>query len=280
MSNTTDTAPAAETEIAAPASISEIIAGRSDALHDGHKEVGAEPVAPEPAPAPAPPAPVAAAKPEPAPDADPATDPKSPRWYREHMQKTNRELTELRARVANPAPVQPQPHPQPTRAPLPNPAEDPQGYHEAVTRGFTQQMQDFALQTTLSLSERFARQQHGGEAFEDCKAWLTTRPDLEAYFIQQPDPWMAAFQHYSRERLAEEIGDDPAAYRTRIEQEIRAKLEAEMAGREIPQPAPAPQMRSAPPAPASTARSAAPRDPAGRFTGPAPIGSLSKHRFG
>lgn len=198
-------------------------------------------------------------------DADPANDPRAPKWYREHMQKVNRELAQLRAERTQTPPQRPQP--QQTRGPaLPDPLEDPEGYGEAVLGIANQRIQEFQILTTLNISERFARQQHGSEKFEECKAWLSTRPDIEAWALQQPDPWGAAFTTYNREQLAEEIGDDPNAWRDRERERLRAEILAEH------QAAPPSGMtsqpsRAAPPAPASTARSASVgRDASGRFT--------------
>lgn len=281
-----DTPPAGEIDTAetGATSLSDIFADRHQpqSVHEPHREVGAAPQE-EPAPAAAPesaqPAPKAATTPAaPAGDPDPATDPKAPKWYREHMRKVNGELAALRASTAAPQAPAPQPRPAAPAATLPNPAEDPQGYHDAVQRGLSSQFQRFQLETTLNFSERFLRQQHGAEAFEETKAWLSTKPDIEAWAIQQPDPWAAAYTQYTREKIADEIGDDPAAYRKRIEEEIRAEYEARSQARQDQHiPASAPQMRSAPPAPASTARSAAPRDPqTGQFTGPAPLKTRNK----
>jgi hypothetical protein len=294
-----DTAPAAETENAEPASIADLVAERHQALpdHEAHKEVGEDPDD-EPAPAAAvvaktAPAPVAPAAPAAAAPAAPAaTDfdalakdpkfqewmqPKLPKWARESIKEKNAELE--RARNA-PMPA-PQPRPAAPQAEMPNPAEDPQGYHDAVSRDFNARMQRFEMVQTLRLSERFAVQQHGTEKFEDCRAWLSTKPDIEAWALQQPDPWGAAFTQYTREQLAEEIGDDPNAWREKERQRLREEILAEQAERDqhIPARAQAPQMRSAPPAPASTARSAAPRDDSGRFA-PAPLTSLTKNKFG
>lgn len=271
MSTTDDTAPAAETDTAAIDN-----APLTSDAHELVPEAIAEaPAAPAASAAPAAPAPAPSAPAAPA-GADPTADAKAPKWYRDDMARQRRENAELKARLERPPPAAPAPKAE--RPPLPNPAEDPQGYHEAITRQFNTQMQQMRLEQNLNLSERIARQQHGSETFEETKAWLTTRQDLEAYFIQQPDPWAAAIAYYGREKLADEIGEDPAAYRKRIEDEIRAKVEAEFQGRQSGAPAaPAPTMRSAPPAPASTARAAAPRDTTGRFTGPAPLKSTFKH---
>jgi hypothetical protein len=254
--------------------------------HEPHREVGSPdedddqgdaPAAPAPSAATPAPSPQAAPKPESAPAADagdrtttdPSEEDKGPKWYREAMKRMRQENARLRAETegrptGRPSPqTQPQPRPAPE---LPNPAEDPVGYYNAIERMQNQRFESFELATTLRLSERFARQQHGNDAFDEVHTWLTTRPDLEEHFTRQPDPWGAAFAYYQRERLAEEIGDDPAAWREKERQRIREELQKEMAGGDPPAAPAAPTMRRAPPPPpASTVRSAQPRDPSGRF---------------
>jgi len=293
----TQAPPAGDQEAASEAptsSLSEILAYQNSDRHETHREAGvgaseeAEAAASTPAeaaPAPAAVAPPSAqAAPTPALTETPAAAPaevKEPRWYREHMAKTNRELAASQAeleRLRNAPPQQPRQAPQD----LPDPLEDPGSFAERLQGTFEQRLNQFQLQTTLTLSERFARKEHGNEAFEDCKAWLSTKPDIEAWAIQQPDPWTAAFTNYQRERLAEEIGDDPNAWREKERQRIRDEMQAEFAASQAnsPQHIPAtPQMRAAPPPPSSGVRSAAPRDGTGRFTGPTPIGGALKNTF-
>lgn len=263
-------------------SLSDIIGRPNDDMHVPEAGASHEPPAPastaaEPSAPPAPPAATAVPPPPaPAPQAAPASpagdEPKSPKWYREHMAQVardraaeQRELAELRSRQAS----------QQTRQDV-DPLEDPQGFQQSVA----QQFQTFALQQTLTISERFARKEHGAELFEDAKAWLSTKPDIEAWAINQPDPWAAAITHYQREQLAEEIGNDPNAWREAEKARIRAELEAEMGRDTRHEPAPRPAMnpnRAAPPPPSSTVRSAAPRDDNGRFAGPAPLKSILKN---
>ena len=293
----TDNETPAEEAATGATPISEILDRRHQvqAAHEPHQEVGAAPSDDDDDEEDATGVPAASITAKPAPqaqaapasqagDPDPASDPRAPKWYREHMAKVGREAAALRAeneRLRTGQQPQPRPHPGDQGPELPNPATDPEGYHRAITGHFNAQMQQMQLANVLTVSERFARQQHGGEAFEECKAWLTTRPDLEEYFLTQPDPWASAFAHYSRERLAEEIGDDPNAWREKERERLRAEILAEQNGRSAePAPAPAPRMRAAPPAPASQVRSAQPRDERGQFTGPRPLSGVFKHKFG
>lgn len=286
-----DTQPAgdlAETTGSTP--LSEMLAFQNPDRHEVHREAGVEPQE-DPAPAPAP-DPIAAAQPapasaQPAPQAETKTEPtpagqageeKQPRWYREHMAQVNRERAAEKAEIERLRSATPQPQRQASQN-LPDPLEDPAAYADALRSEYRRDLEVFQLRTTLTLSERFARQQHGSEAFEECKAWLSTKPDIEAWAIQQPDPWSAAYTQYQREQLSDEIGDDPNAWREKERQRIRDEIKAELAGEQQQAqhiPATAPQMRAAPPPPASAVRSAAPRDPGGRFTGPTPIGAALK----
>jgi len=268
----TQTPPAGEQEAAstAPTSLTEALSFAPSEAAAGF-EVGAtgdEAV----------PAALAAAAPAEAPSAPAATtsvpaapageEAKAPKWYRDHMAVVNRERAAEKAEVERLRAVQPAPTRQPEANQLPDPLEDPQAYAVALQGQFRNEFQAFQLQTTLQLSERFARQQHGTENFEECRAWLSTKPDIEAWAIQQPDPWSAAFTQYQRDRLAEEIGDDPAAYKERLRQEFLAEQAAAAQTQQAPV---APTMRAAPPPPSSNVRSAAPRDGGGRFTGPTPL---------
>lgn len=212
---------------------------------------------------------------QPSAGADAPAAPVGPKWYREEMAKKEAELRTLRQQLATGRQPAPQPRPEPQQPELPNPAEDPVGYANALIARQQEAFSHFQLKTTLDLSARFLKQTHGAEAFDETMAWLTTRPDLEAHFTTQPDPWGSAYAYYQREKIADEIGDDPSAYRKRIEEEAIARYKAsqEAGGTQAAAPSAPPRMRAPPPpAPASTVRSAAqPRDGQGKFTGPAPL---------
>lgn len=204
-------------------------------------------------------------------------NPRLPKWAREHVTNANKTVRDYEAKLEEERRRQAQPQPQPQQyGGLPvDPLADPEGYHRAIQDSLRTELQTFQLQTTLTLSERFAKQQHGADAFEDCRAWLSTKPDIEQWAIRQPDPWGAAFTQFQRERVVEEVGDDPAAYRKRLEDQIRAEILAEQQR----DPAPAnPQMRAQPnptPPPATAGvRSAAPRSGGPAFTGPTPLGDI------
>lgn len=145
-----------------------------------------------------------------------------------------------------------------------DPIDDPQGFREQMA----QQIQNAQLQTRLEVSEVLTRQTHGAEAVDAANAWLLE--PAQAATLEQlrasPDPWGGAVAAHKRHLAMQEIGDDPAAYRERIEAEIRARVEAEMAKQ-------APQVDPQTPMPANfaSARNAGSRKgPA--WSGPTPLG--------
>lgn len=187
-----------------------------------------------------------------APEVKPETKPEAeqPFWYRKRLKEIEQraKAAEQRAQELEARTAQPQ---------LPDPRQDPVSYFE------TQRVID-----RLERSEDRFVDKHGEQHLESVKEWLTTRPDIEAWAIQQRHPWDAANQQYQREKLSAEIGDDPNAWREAERARLRAEILAE-------QPS-APMAPSRPnlPAPASGARSAAPRNGAGQFTGPTPLGDI------
>lgn len=129
--------------------------------------------------------------------------------------------------VAAAAPVPAAP---PAPVTVPNPVEDPAGYHAHTQR--------LMFNERLNMSEAMLRSQHP-DADVDArlavfKKAADANPALRAELSRQSHPYKWAFEHAGRLMAMEEIGGDPVAYRTRIEAEIRAKIEAEATGAPAP----------------------------------------------
>lgn len=202
--------------------------------------------APAEAAAPAP------AKQEAAPEVKPETKPEAeqPFWYRKRLKEieqrakqAEQRAQELEARQSAPT--------------LPDPRQDPVAHFETMR-----------VMDRLERSEDRFVDKHGEQEFDAVKEWLSTRPDIEAWAIQQRHPWGAAFQQYQREKLSAEIGDDPNAWREQERARLRAEILAEMPS------APMAPQRPNIPSPASGQRSTAPRGGDGRFAGPTPLGDI------
>lgn len=173
-----------------------------------------------------------------------------------------REALEAQYRQAPPTATNaPQSQPQ-----VPNPAEDPAAYAAYV--------QGQANERVLMLSEAGARRAHGNDAVNEAVKWFEGNAKgtpLHAQILAQPDPWDALVAYHGRVKAQAEIGADPAAYRAKVEAEIRARLEAERAPQD-PAPNAPPTRPNLPPSLAQTPNAGARSGPA--FTTPDPIETL------
>ncbi len=140
--------------------------------------------------------------------------------------------------------------------PIPNPIEDPQGYHEYnETR---------LLSKHLDISEMLLRERVGDDADVDAKIAIFKKmaeanPALGVELSRQKNPYKWVYETAQRMSAMEEIGSDPAAYRAKVETELRAKIAAEATAGNDQRNAVAAVVL---PTSLGTARSAAPRLPA------------------
>jgi hypothetical protein len=160
-------------------------------------------------------------------------------------------------RKAPPAPPAPPSVPQAVAPPerVPNPVEDPEGYAAWQEQRFEKRL----FNERLNISERMLRARTDS-ADVDAKIAVFRKaaadnPGLRAQLGSHPDPYQFAYDTGARFLAMEEIGTDPAAYRAKVETELRAKIEAELAGTQPSAPAP----RVTLPQSLGTARSAGPR---------------------
>jgi len=134
------------------------------------------------------------------------------------------EMAALRAQLeAAQKPPPPEHRPEPVA--VPSPLEDPAGYHVYMQRQL--------FNERLNTSEAMLRSQHD-DADVDAKMAVfkqaaDSNPALRSELTRQANPYRWAYQQAQRLMAMEEIGSDPAAFRTRVEAEIRARIEAEFA---------------------------------------------------
>lgn len=141
--------------------------------------------------------------------------------------------------------------------PMPNPIEDPQGYADWNAA----KVAEAQWNGLLNITEESLRDKHGDEVVDKAVAkfqgMVAKDPALFRQFSSQRNPYKWMFAEVKRAEAAEKIGPDPEAYAATLRKQIRAELQAEMAGT-VTQPAAAAQHPSIP-ASLGTARSAAPR---------------------
>jgi hypothetical protein len=228
---------------------------------DGFLAAGAPEAAPEPPPESA--APEPAPEPQQKPDAKPAPEAKAPAakepeedeefepardgemlvprralekvrndWKskaaaeRAVAEELRRQLEEVKRAPQTPAP-QPAPAPMMHQRPMPDPATDPHGWARHVQL----QHQEDMLNERLNNSEERLRDKIGDEKLDEYVAEFKQLAERDQslfpklYNQRHPYGWMQ--REVERQRVLRDVGEDPTAYRTKIEAEARAKWEAE-----------------------------------------------------
>jgi hypothetical protein len=129
--------------------------------------------------------------------------------------------------------ARPQPQPMPPLAPI-DPSQDPMG--------FTVRIQQVMLNERLNNSEMLLRDKIGDEKVteyvQEFQQLAQRDPTLFGKLYSQTNPYGWMQREVERQRVLRDVGDDPSAYRSKIEAEARAKWEAEAATR-APPPSPA-----------------------------------------
>lgn len=138
-------------------------------------------------------------------------------------------------RASQAQPAKPEPKPEELEAEI---YKDLPGYLQRQRQQMQQEFEQKTLATRLQLSEAMARRAHTDfdEKIAAVKEAAAGNPMLVQYAFQQPDPAEYLYRTGAKLLLDKEIGDDPAAYRQRLEAEVRAKIEAEMAANGITTP--------------------------------------------
>ncbi len=192
-------------------------------------------------------------------------------------------MKEIESRLSSAtAPVhQPQPQHHQPQVPQVGPASsdtppDPWLDPEGAMRAVIQQTENARFRDRVEMSQEMMRSRFTD--YEDVEKVFreacTADPYLRSQLRQSSFPAKFAYEHGKRLQALQEIGPDPAAFRTKLEAEIRAKLEAEQAEKQPPAAPVSPSSaKPVPPPPPSLAgvTSAAPRKSAGRYEGPTPL---------
>ena len=145
--------------------------------------------------------------------------------------------------------------------PPPDPAHDPRGFAQHLV----QQQQAALLNERLNNSEMMLADKIGAEKLSEYvnefRQMANADPTLFGKLYSQPHPYAWLTREVDRLRLVRDVGDDPAAFRAKIEAEARARWEQE-AKATPPTPSPAAGMQPS----LGTARSVAGRT-AGAWSG-------------
>lgn len=120
---------------------------------------------------------------------------------------------------------------QPKPEPVPDVLDDPEKFAAYVQRS----QQEALAAERLNISEEMARMTYGDEAVD--AAFAAFQPHMgtakHGEIMQSRNPYKSLVDWHKQQQVMSEIGSDPVAYRTKLEAEIRAKVEAEIAARQV-----------------------------------------------
>lgn len=142
-------------------------------------------------------------------------------------------------------------------------------------------VQQQVLNERFNMSEMIARRDYQDldEKLEVFSQAAQKNPALAAQLRTQPHPWDWMYKEAQKIQLMNDIGDNPASYREKLETELRAKLMAEMGQTQAAAPAQAAPAAAPAQIPQSlaSARSAGART-APAWTGPSTLDSILAKR--
>lgn len=104
---------------------------------------------------------------------------------------------------------------------------DPEG-----SQFLAQQMQQMQLHMGAELSKTKAEMLHGADKVQAAYAAAQEAGMIDELGVKS-DAWGELVKWHQREQVLSEVGDDPAAYRARVEADVRKQLEAEMVAKQV-----------------------------------------------
>lgn len=151
---------------------------------------------------------------------------------REKRKEKEREVEALNRRIADY---------EAKATPKPDFFADPEAALAAAQRA----AQAAAINTKLETSRFLAEEKFGAEKVQAAYEYFDKNPHLSGQLLTSPSPFHAAVKEYERHQAMTEIGEDPSAYRARVEAEVRERILAEYNVQPKPT-APPPSLSSAP----------------------------------
>lgn len=118
-------------------------------------------------------------------------------------------------------------------------------------------LEERIVRATAGLSYQMAVQQYGEDTVREAVAFFNDprHAPKSRELLREASPFHAAVSYYKQQQALSEIGDDPAAYRARLEAELREKIAAEMAHAQPSRPKAPPKSLSAAPSAGTPAMS-------------------------
>lgn len=133
---------------------------------------------------------------------------------REKRKEKEREVEALNRRIADY---------EAKATPKPDFFADPEAALAAAQRA----AQAAAINTKLETSRFLAEEKFGAEKVQAAYEFFDRNPHLSGQLLTSPSPFHAAVKEYEKHQAMTEIGEDPSAYRARVEAETRERILAE-----------------------------------------------------
>jgi hypothetical protein len=133
---------------------------------------------------------------------------------REKRKEKEREVEALNRRIADY---------EAKATPKPDFFADPEAALAAAQRA----AQAAAINTKLETSRFLAEEKFGAEKVQAAYEFFDRNPHLSGQLLTSPSPVHAAVKEFEKHQAMTEIGQDPSAYRARVEAEIRERILAE-----------------------------------------------------
>lgn len=108
--------------------------------------------------------------------------------------------------------------------PIPDVFEDQAAYTQHVL----QAVQQARVATKMEMSRFLAEEKYGKDVVDEAVSYFNDHPGSEQ-FLNTPSPFHAAVEYVKRQRVAEEVGADPAAYEAKLREKILQELQAKQA---------------------------------------------------
>ena len=144
------------------------------------------------------------------------------------LQDVRGELKETKALLMQQMQMQ-QARPEQAPQPAPDFYEDPQGAMQSQIAPVQQALEA----EKLKMSRFYAEDKFGREEVEAAFEYFNQNPEQSKALLNHPSPFHAAVEVYQKQKAMAEIGNDPQAYKARVEAEIRAKVEAEFKANQV-----------------------------------------------
>lgn len=99
--------------------------------------------------------------------------------------------------------------------------ENPEGYQRAID----QRLAQMEANANATMSERIARMQHGDQTIDEAFSAAQAAGVIDQ-FKGARDPWGDLAKWHKTQQISQEIGGDLEAYKKRVEEQVRAEIQA------------------------------------------------------